>query len=308
MHPFPLASRQKKADAFARKGWQLLSKTFHFLSFRGPHEHWKQNEIQGKALTMRAQLIGRKIAMPIATVLMLLAGSESGLASHDLASGGDPMMGSARGFTPAQSAKSVAAAVEEPFASFGLHFAEGPLALIWQDVKVQILTDMARLALCAAQEASCSQAARTVRNIVAEARTRDGLARAGFINRAINLAIRPMIDPFVWRSPLEIMSIGAGDCKEYAVVKYFALLEAGFSEADLKLVIVRNMAPIQDHAIVAVRINAAWFLLDNRWLALIRDFELSRAEPLFILDEHGVRRFAHQQTGSFAVRAGARTM
>ena len=66
---------------------------------QGTHEHWKQNEIQGKALTMRAQLIGRKIAMPIATVLMLLAGSESGLASHDLASGGDPMMGSARGFT-----------------------------------------------------------------------------------------------------------------------------------------------------------------------------------------------------------------
>ena len=70
--------------------------------------------------------------------------------------------------------------------------------------------------------------------------------------------------------------------------------------------IVRDMAANQDHAIVAVRIDAAWFLLDNRWLALIRDFELSRAEPLFILDEHGVRRFAHQQTGSFTVRGGER--
>ena len=88
------------------------------------------------------------------------------------------------------------------------------------------MTDIARLALCAAQEASCSPAERTVRNVVAEARTRDGLARAGFINRAINLAIKPTIDPFVWRPPLEIMSIGAGDCKEYAVVKYFALLRS----------------------------------------------------------------------------------
>ena len=76
-------------------------------------------------------------------------------------------------------------------------------------------------------------------------------------------------------------------------MKYFALLEVG----DVKLVIVRDMAANQDHAIVAVRINTAWFLLDNRWLTLIRDFELSRAEPLFMLDEHGVRRFWHQRTG-----------
>ena len=155
------------------------------------------------------------------------------------------------------------------------------------------MTDIARLALCAAQEESCSPAERTVRNVVAEARTRDGLARTGFSNRAINLAIKPTIDPFVWRPPLEIMSLGAGDCEEYAVLKYFALLEVG----DVKLVIVRDMAANQDHAIVAVRINTAWFLLDNRWLTLIRDFELSRAEPLFMLDEHGVRRFWHQRTG-----------
>jgi predicted transglutaminase-like cysteine proteinase len=172
-----------------------------------------------------------------------------------------------------------------------LHFTDGPLAQIWQDVKVRVLVDMARLALCAAQEASCSPAARTVRNIVAEARSRDGLARVGFINRAINLAIKPTIDPFVWRSPLETLSLGAGDCKEYAVAKYLALLEAGIPEPDVKLVVVRDMTARQDHAIVAVRINAAWFLLDNRWLALIRDIELSRAEPLYILDERGVRRF-----------------
>src|ERR1700731_4349330 len=45
MHPIALASRQKKADAFAHKGWQLLSKAFHFLPHQGTHEHWKQNEI-----------------------------------------------------------------------------------------------------------------------------------------------------------------------------------------------------------------------------------------------------------------------
>ena len=61
---------------------------------------------------MRAQLIGRKIAMPIAILLTLLAGSESGLAGNDLASGRDPRMGSARTFTPAQSAKIAAAGTQ----------------------------------------------------------------------------------------------------------------------------------------------------------------------------------------------------
>ncbi len=262
---------------------------------------------------MRAQLIARQIAMPMAILLTLLAGLESGLASNDLASGREPRMGSARVFTPARSAKISIAdtptatlnAVEEPFASPGLHFADGPLAQIWQDVKLRVLIDMASLALCAAQEASCSPAARALRKIVDEARSQDGVARIGFINRAINLAIKPAIDPLVWQSALATLSAGAGDCKDYAVAKYFALLEAGFPERDVKLVIVRLIAAHQDHAIVAVRFNGGWIVLDNRWLALIHDFELRRAEPLYILDEAGVRRFGQREARSTSsVRSG----
>ena len=140
---------------------------------------------------MRAHGAGRTVWTPIAVVMTLLAGAIEGLASNGLDAG---------------TRQTALGTIEEPFASFGLHFTEGPLAQIWQDVKVRVLADMARLALCAAQEAFCSPAARNVRNIVAEARTVDGLARVGFINRAINLAIKPTIDPFVWRSPLETIS------------------------------------------------------------------------------------------------------
>ena len=73
---------------------------------------------------------------------------------------------------------------------------------------------------------------------------------------------------------------GAGDCKDYAVAKYLALIEAGFPERDVKLVIVRDIAAHQDHAIVAVRINGGWFLLDNRWLALIQDSSFARGAAL----------------------------
>ena len=154
---------------------------------------------------------------------------------------------------------------------------------------------MARLALCRAQESTCSKAARALRTIVQEARSRDGLARVGCINRAINLAIKPAVDPYVWQSALETLSAGSGDCKNYAVAKYLALREVGFAEDDVKLVIVRDILARQDHAIITIRLNGDWLVLDNRWLALVHDFELRRAEPLYILDAYGVRRFGQQQ-------------
>jgi predicted transglutaminase-like cysteine proteinase len=188
--------------------------------------------------------------------------------------------------------------VEGPFAPSSLSPAYGPLVETWQSVKLAVLADMARLTLCAAQESACSQAARALLNVVTEARRHDGLARVGVINRAINLAIKPTIVPF-WQSPLEALSSKAGDCKDYAVAKYLALQEAGIAESDVKLVIVRDIAAHQDHAVVTVRLYGDWFVLDNRWLALTRDFEFPRTEPLYVLDGRGVRRFVPQ-----AVNAG----
>jgi hypothetical protein len=63
------------------------------------------------------------------------------------------------------------------------------------------------------------------------------------------------------------------------------------AEADVKLVVVRNTAAREDHAVVAVRLDGAWIILDNRWLPLVRDSEMLRATPLFVLDDNGVRRF-----------------
>jgi hypothetical protein len=48
--------------------------------------------------------------------------------------------------------------------------------------------------------------------------------------------------------------------KDYAIEKYVALLRASLPEEDPKLVIVRNLALNQDHAMVATRVaaNRAW--------------------------------------------------
>jgi predicted transglutaminase-like cysteine proteinase len=127
---------------------------------------------------------------------------------------------------------------------------------------------------------------------------RTGRARIGIINRAINLAIRPMSDLAQWgvidrwSAPLVTLTTGRGDCEDYAIAKYVALTEAGVAAEDVKLVIVRDLAVGGEHAVVAARLDGHWFILDNRWLMLVEDNQIRQMVPLFVLDQTGVRKFA----------------
>jgi predicted transglutaminase-like cysteine proteinase len=103
--------------------------------------------------------------------------------------------------------------------------------------------------------------------------------------------------------PLELgtrNSAERGDCEDYAIVKYLALLDTGMSEADLKIVLLRSIFPNEDHAVVAARADGEWLILDNRTLTLVRDSNLSRTVPVFVLDQVGVWRFV---SGSRPYRA-----
>jgi len=76
-------------------------------------------------------------------------------------------------------------------------------------------------------------------------------------------------------------------------------------QRDVRLVVVRNNAAGQQHAVVAVRLDGDWVILDNRWLAMVRDREMWRATPLFELDDSGVRRFLAATPASRLVESAA---
>jgi len=42
---------------------------------------------------------------------------------------------------------------------------------------------------------------------------------------------------------------------------------------------------------VAVRWGGKWFILDNRWLALVEDNKMHRFRPLFVLNNDTVRQY-----------------
>ena len=95
--------------------------------------------------------------------------------------------------------------------------------------------------------------------------------------------------PDHWSAPLETLSTGHGDCEDYAIAKYVALKAAGVAEEEVKLVVVEDTLAREEHAIVAVRLEGRWTILDNRWLALAHDDEVRQTVPLFVLDESGAR-------------------
>jgi predicted transglutaminase-like cysteine proteinase len=192
----------------------------------------------------------------------------------------------------------------EPFGPGAIPVALGEIPAKWRDVEGDIRGDMDILAHCRVRAQSCPPEARRFLAIVDEGRARDGRARIGVINRAINLAIQPMSD-FAqwgvadhWSSPLETFLTGRGDCEDYAIAKYVALVEAGVAEQDVTLLLERDLTTHQDHAVVATRLNGDWIVLDNRWFALAQDVELRqivplrRLVPLFVLDHESAKQFA----------------
>jgi predicted transglutaminase-like cysteine proteinase len=171
----------------------------------------------------------------------------------------------------------------------------GPLLDKWRRVETGITKDLEVIAQCQAKK-PCPALAQKLIDLSLEGAGRSRRARVGVINRAVNLAIRPVSDETQWgvsdhwSDPLETLGSNSGDCEDYAIVKYVALLVAGLSKDAVKIVVLRNRLPNEDHAVVAVRVDNQWLILDNRTLTLVRDTDVTRAIPEFVLDDQGVSR------------------
>ena len=173
---------------------------------------------------------------------------------------------------------------------------QGAILDKWHRVRGGIAGERETLRRCHA-DGPCPPAARRLLDISAEGAGRNGRARVGLINRAVDMAISPASDERQWgeadrwSTPFETLQSNRGDCEDYAILKYVALLEAGVPSADVKIVILRHLLPRVDHAAVAARVDGEWLILDNLTLTLVRDIDLARSIPEFVLDQDGARRF-----------------
>jgi predicted transglutaminase-like cysteine proteinase len=186
----------------------------------------------------------------------------------------------------------------EPFGLSSTVLTYGGLRDKWLGVERQLDDERVQLALCDGDRDHCiSPAALRLLAIVDDAKARQGRARLGEINRAINLAIRSMSDLEqygqidVWSSPLVTFAHGAGDCEDYAIAKLVALQMAGIAADDLRIVVMHDTLSGEDHAVAAARLDGHWLMLDNRRMAMIEDSYMRNVRPLFVIDQRGVSQY-----------------
>lgn len=54
-----------------------------------------------------------------------------------------------------------------------------------------------------------------------------------------------------WATPLEFIGVNAGDCEDFALAKYFTLLELGVEDKKLRIVMVKALTLNQYHMVLA---------------------------------------------------------
>jgi len=172
------------------------------------------------------------------------------------------------------------------------------LSVKWAELQSRILVEVRAVAACRSGDGPCSSTAQRFLSIVELARQRQGRVQLAEVNRAVNLSIKPISDwaqygvDDYWTAPLATLAAEAGDCEDYAIVKYVALYEAGILPDDLRLLIVRDIKRQAIHAVVAVQRDEQWLILDNRTMIMVDAEEARHYHPLFVLDHTGVRPFA----------------
>jgi predicted transglutaminase-like cysteine proteinase len=199
---------------------------------------------------------------------------------------------------PSAPAESLPATGNEPFGLFTFRAPDGLLWRKWRGVESAMAQEKAVLEQCRADAQACPAHAAQFLRLVGAVKSKTGRARLEEANRGINQAIRYVNDLSQhgeldrWSTPLATFATAKGDCEDYAIAKYVALIDAGVARDDLQLVLVRDRLVRQDHAVLAARHDGRWLILDNRWSELTADGAATRFTPLFAINHDGVHLFA----------------
>jgi predicted transglutaminase-like cysteine proteinase len=107
------------------------------------------------------------------------------------------------------------------------------------------------------------------KNAVAEASTLSDHARLALANTWLNKTIAFQSDATnygmrdYWASARETVARGRGDCEDYAIAKMEFLRQAGIPQSSLYLVIARDLVRRADHALLLVRLDDGFWVLDS---------------------------------------------
>lgn len=92
--------------------------------------------------------------------------------------------------------------------------------------------------------------------------------------------------PDYWATPDEFF-LKDGDCEDYAISKYVTLKRLGVDPSDMRLVILQDENLHIAHAILAVKYEGKYMILDNQVNSVLPDTQILHYRPVYSINETG---------------------
>ena len=148
-------------------------------------------------------------------------------------------------------------------------------------------------------------------SFAASLREDDELDRIEAVNRYVNRRVHFVDDSRqygrqdLWTAASETLRRGRGDCEDYAIAKLQMLRAAGVSEGDLYLVIVKDLVRRADHAVLVVRSDGRFLVLDNGTDAVLNAESIRDYRPVLTFASKGAWTHGYRREPSPMVLASA---
>jgi len=88
-----------------------------------------------------------------------------------------------------------------------------------------------------------------------------------------------------WATPAEFMN-NSGDCKDYAIIKYYALKQVGVDTNSMRIVVLTDIIRNVAHAVLAVYHEGNAYILDNLSNLVLPYTQLTHYRPQFSVNEN----------------------
>lgn len=119
---------------------------------------------------------------------------------------------------------------------------------------------------------------------------RDKLMQVRAVNAYMNRQ-RYLTDPRnygvkdYWATPGQFFRRN-GDCEDYAIAKFMSLRAIGFTNKEMRIVILQDLNLQVGHAILVVNLNGQALVLDNQVRSVVRAEAIRHYRPIYSINEH----------------------
>ena len=139
--------------------------------------------------------------------------------------------------------------------------------------------------------------------LAASLRNQAIFAKLEAVNSYVNAHVRFIDDRIQygvadrWQAASDTLARGRGDCEDFALAKRAMLRAAGVADKDLYLVVLKDLTRRADHAVLVVRANGRFLVLDNGTDRIVDSSDVSDYKPILTYTAgrtytHGYRRAA----------------